>query len=112
MEKKKIVRGKQITVDLEDIFNGTSPEEAIDNIVRICNDIDGEQHKFSIEYNCHDDHYDLINLSSYRFETDKEYERRMEAEKHAKLKKAELKKKQEESEKKEYERLKNKYDNK
>ena len=109
MEKRKLVQGKEVVIDLEDIFDRTSPEEAIDKLIEICNNTGGEQHKFSVEYYLADEPY--ILLTSFRFETDKEYERRLNAEKKAKEKKALLKKKQEESEKKEYERLKKKYEN-
>lgn len=109
MEKKILVTGKELAIELEDIFNGTSPEEAIDSIVRICNGLEGEQHKFRIVY----DYDDIdIYLTSYRYETDKEYERRMKNEEKAKIQKEKLKVKREESERKMFEQLKKKYDKK
>jgi hypothetical protein len=108
MEKKILVKGKEERVFIRSLFDGNSPEEVIDEIVKLSNGLEGEKHIFEMRLEWGGNEESLF-LTSYRFETDKEYERRLKAEEKAKEKKAQLKKKQQESEKKEYERLKKKY---
>lgn len=106
MEPKKLIVGKRQRIDLYSLFDGFTLEEVIDNIVAECYKVGGEKHDFEVspfggEY--------IVHCISYRYETDKEYERRLNGEKKAKEKKKLLKIKQEESERKEFERLKKKY---
>ena len=108
MEQKQLVEDKRIHVYLDDIFDEKTIEEAIDELVNLSNKITGELHKFRVVTWDNDDF--KFYLISYRFETDKEYERRLKNEVKAKEKKAQLKVKREESEKKEYERLRKKYE--
>lgn len=107
MENRKLVKGKSIDVDLDEIFSGKTPAEVIENIVTLSNNLEGESQKFSL-YSSYDN--TEVVLVSYRYETDKEYERRIKVEEKAKEQKAKLKIKQEESEKKVFERLKKKYE--
>lgn len=109
MEQKLLVRGKEKLLEMWDVFDGTTPEQAIDYIVAMSNDLDGEQHKFYVERDPYGEDSDTVVLVSYRYETDKEYERRLKVEENAKVHKEKLKVKKEESERKEYERLAKKY---
>ncbi len=108
MEQKQLVEDKRFPVYFDDIFDNKTVEEAIDELVKLSNKITGELHKFKMVI------WDNVDfkfyLISYRYETDKEYERRLKNEAKAEEKKAQLKVKREESEKKEYDRLKAKYE--
>jgi hypothetical protein len=112
MEQKQLVEDKRLPVYLDDIFDDKTIEEAIDELIKISNGMTGELHKFRLSYD-YDDYSESIkklHLISYRYETDKEYERRLKNKQKAKEEKAKIKAKREELEKKEYDRLKAKYE--
>ncbi len=110
VEKKQLVEDKRLPLYLDDIFDDKTVDEAIDELVCLSNEMTGEIHKFKRVYDWTESENSCkFYLISYRFETDKEYERRLKNEAKAKEKKCQLKIKREESEKKEYERLRKKY---
>jgi len=72
----------------------------------------GEWSELSVDWNSDDDYQTTVRIKGYRWETDKEYNKRMqELEKAANLKKK-MKEDKEERDKKEYERLKKKFGDK
>ena len=101
-----------------DIHTIIHPDDGIDSLI---NSLQGAKHseksgewsELSVDWNSDDD-YQTANwyIKGYRWETDKEYNKRMqELEKAANLKKK-MKEDKEERDKKEYERLKKKFGDK
>ena len=114
-----------VYIDIYDIFKGPLTEVA-QKILDLKNKLREQYNLFpndfnelTIELNFDWDHDDIyFYLSTYRMETDEEYNIRIKKEEELKIKRKEAakkaniskKKKQEENEKKLYEKLKNKYE--
>lgn len=107
MKKKIFVEDKK-RLYIEDIFEDTSPDEAINKLIQFCDKFKEKQDcKFTIDYGyegCIE-----IYLTYKRVETDDEYKKRLKKEQKAKDKKALEKKRREESERRQYEGLKKKF---
>lgn len=117
MEDRLLVLLKKRELDLFDVFDGNTFEEAVDMLLQFCTPFEGDFQKFEIEYSYFlDEPRPEVYLKSYRYETDKEYDKRMKYIIKSKEEKAEhkakLKVKKEQDELKEYKRLHKKYGNK
>jgi hypothetical protein len=101
-----------------DTHSTIHPDDGIDNLINFLqaakhSENSGEWSELSVEWNSHDD-YQTANwyIKGYRWETDKEYNKRIQEEEKAAKFKKKMKEDREERDKKEYERLKKKFGDK
>lgn len=108
MSKRQTIEVKIKEYSFYDILDGMSPRCVIDTMENIC-EAYGESVFFAIKGYSYDGTLDL-ELWETRLETDKEYQKRLDAEAATTNKTRAAKLKKEEKERKEYERLKKKFE--
>lgn len=107
MVEKILIEGKKLPIFcLEDELDGKTVDEVINYFIELGTQVGGDEQIFKMEYLYGESR---LNLISYRYETDKEYEKRLLRLEKAKERKKQEKIKKEEKERKELERLKAKY---
>jgi hypothetical protein len=114
MNMKKIIQdSKSHILPIHDIFDGKSPEEVCHNLMEHINSIKSQKNfiveRINFETTWYNDATDIVMLF-YRYETDKEYENRLEREKNHQNKVKQKKLIKEQKEKQQYERLKKKFE--
>lgn len=109
MSERKTITTCIKDVSLHEILDGMSPADIIDKMTTIANAYSGRFIFFRLQGYGYDGAFDL-QLYEKRLETDKEYQKRLDAEAAITNKTRAAKLKKEEKERKEYERLKKKFE--